>query len=127
MRYYRLSDTAVIDLDPVLFDALASEKRAAHRPYVEDPKPTVTASQKIVSGPVVITELAATKTWTVAPKTQAEIDDEAEALQRATDYAQAKAVYLDLRNGVGTAGERLARLEKVVARLLRDVLLSRVV
>ena len=31
-----------------------------------------------------------------------------------------KGIYQDLRDGVGTAEQRLARVEKVVARLLRD-------
>lgn len=56
------------------------------------------------------------------------VDLSAEELQAIQDQKdaeaerqQAKAIYLDLKKGVGTAGERLTRVEKVLARLLRDM------
>lgn len=61
--------------------------------------------------------------WTVIPLTQQELDDLAAEAQDAADYAaeiaQAKAVYLDLKNHVGTAGERATRMENVLAFMLK--------
>ena len=52
--------------------------------------------------------------WTTEALSQAEIDDAAE-------LAQAKALYLDLKNHIGTTGERATRLENVVARIMKDM------
>lgn len=41
-------------------------------------------------------------------------------LQDKATLNQIKAVYLDMKNGVGTAGERLQRVEKACAWLLRQ-------
>lgn len=125
MKYYRTSDAAVIDISAEQFAALAPAKQGAHRPYSVAPLPAVTSTQKAVPGHVVVTDTTAAKTWTIVDKTQSEIDAEAEAVQSAVDYSQAKTAFNDLRNGVGTAGERLTRIEKVLARLLRDSLLAR--
>lgn len=51
--------------------------------------------------------------WEVVAKSQAELDDAAE-------LAAVKALYLDLKNHVGTSGERATRLENVVARMMKD-------
>lgn len=122
MRYYRTSDEQVVDVSADVFGELAPQKQAVHREYSVDPVPSFTTTQRVVEGPVVVTETAATKTWSVIEKTQAEKDEDAENAQRLVDYAQARAVYVDLRNGVGTAAERLARVEKVLSRLLRDAI-----
>lgn len=54
-----------------------------------------------------------TKQRTVEAIPQEVIDDRG-------DLAAVKAVALDLKNGVGTAGERLARVEKVLFRMMKD-------
>ena len=51
--------------------------------------------------------------WQVVAIPQEELDDAAE-------LAQIKAVYLALKNGTGTQLERLVRVERVLARLLKD-------
>ena len=51
--------------------------------------------------------------WEILPRDQADIDAEAER-------EQAKAMYQDLKDGVGTQLERLVRTEKVVAYLLKS-------
>lgn len=50
--------------------------------------------------------------WTIVPRSQEDLDTEAER-------EQAKAKYDDLKTGVGTQGERLVRVEKVAAHLLK--------
>ena len=52
--------------------------------------------------------------WEILPRPQADIDADAER-------EQAKAMYLDLKNGVGTQLERLVRTEKVCAYLLKNL------
>jgi len=46
--------------------------------------------------------------------------DELDALADQAERDIAKALYLDLKNGVGTSVERIVRIEKVAARLLKD-------
>lgn len=64
---------------------------------------------------------ANTAVWTasVVPKTAEEQAEYARQQDIAAKQAQAKAVYTDLKNGVGTAGERATRLERVVAWMLK--------
>jgi hypothetical protein len=61
--------------------------------------------------------------WTVIPLTQEELDAIAQAEQDAADAAaeleQAKAMYQDLQDGVGTQLQRLVRVERVDAYLLK--------
>ena len=52
--------------------------------------------------------------WEVVARDQADIDNEAELVV-------IKALYLDLKNHVGTSGERATRLENVVARIMKDM------
>ena len=52
--------------------------------------------------------------WEILPRSQEDLDAEAER-------EQAKAMYQDLKNGVGTQLERLVRTEKVCAYLLKDL------
>lgn len=72
------------------------------------------STHKIQEAPPTIDVNANTHThgWTVVPYTQEELDNEAEK-------NQAIAIYLDLKNGVGTSGERLLRVERVAAHLLK--------
>lgn len=56
------------------------------------------------------------------PLTAEEIALKAEADAAEVTRLQIKAVYLDLKNGTGTAGERLVRIEKALAWLLRQPL-----
>ena len=52
--------------------------------------------------------------WEVVARDQADIDNDAELVV-------VKALYLDLKNHVGTTGERATRLENVVARIMKDM------
>jgi len=56
----------------------------------------------------------------VVDKTQEEIDAYQAELDAEATRQQLKAVYTALRDGQGTAGERLIRVEKAVAWLLRN-------
>lgn len=51
-------------------------KAALLRPLVTDPLPTVTALQKIASGPIVIEATQARETWIVVNKTASELEAE---------------------------------------------------
>jgi len=52
--------------------------------------------------------------WEILPRSQEDLDAEAER-------EQAKAMYQDLKDGVGTQLERLVRTEKVCAYLLKEL------
>jgi hypothetical protein len=90
---------------------------------VDDPTlPTFDATTQKLVGSFVDDDLAHTRTFkmVVAPLTQAEQDSKTATLQDEATRQQIKAVYSDLKNGVGTASDRLLRLERAVAWLLRN-------
>lgn len=88
----------------------------------DDTKPSYdVATEKLVQMTV---DNDAAFTRTVKWVKQAMTPDELTAYQQrqadAATLTQLKAVYNDLKNGVGTAAERQLRLEKAVAYLLRE-------
>lgn len=60
--------------------------------------------------------------WVDVPKTQEELDEYAKNLELQSEEVQLRSVIADLKNGVGNAGERIARVERVCAYLLRRLL-----
>ena len=96
----------IVGLDPGI--ALLLHVQAADPAY--DP-----ATQRLLSAAPVVDIPANTLTFsrTVQAIPQAELDS-------ATELDQIRAVYLALKNGTGTVAERLTRLEKVVARMIKD-------
>lgn len=100
--------------------ALAPQKRQWIRPLVTDPQPTPTAQQRVQRGGYVVEAEQVRETWTLVDKTPEELAAEAAAAERETDYAQLRQVHIALRDGTGTQAERLRRVERVCARLLRD-------
>lgn len=68
-------------------------------------------------------DAACTRTfqWVIVAKTAEEQAAYAEAQADEVTRQQIKAVYQDLKNGVGTNIERLQRIEKATAWLLRNV------
>lgn len=121
--YYRTTDGALRDLTAEQYAALADSKKATLRLWIVDAKPTPSATQVLVDGGIVVGDTEAHQTWTLRDKTQAELDADAAAAARATDIEQIKAVLTALKNGTGTSAERLTRLERVVFRLAKDLLL----
>lgn len=120
--YYRTTDAALRDLTADEYAALAQSKRDTLRVYSIDPQPTPSATQYVVAGPVVVDATTARKTWELRAKSaeQIEADTFAAAQAAALAAATAPAVYRALRDGTGTAGERLVRVERVCAWLLRQ-------
>ena len=81
------------------------------------------ATQKLgnPTTPVVdLVEQTITRSRAVVALTAEELQAIADAEADAAELAQLKAVYLDLKNGVGTSTQRLVRVEKVLARVMRD-------
>lgn len=64
-----------------------------------------------------------TFSWQVVAKTQQEMDEFQRQTQDAATLQIIRDVYQDLKNGVGTAAERLTRVERAVAWLLKDNIL----
>ena len=121
--YYRISDGALRDLSPEQFAGLqANGKADGLRVYVLDTRPTPTATQAVEEGPVVVGPVEAHRTWTLRDKTAAELAADQAATDRAADLDQIRTVLTALKNGTGTAAERLTRLERVVFRLAKDML-----
>ena len=114
----------IVGLDP---DIVPLRNTEGLRPVpVFDPEnPTVPvfdpATQVVEGGPSVVDVDANTytRTWVIRALTQEELDNIATNTANEVERDQAKAVYADLKNGVGTQIERLERLEKVAAHLLK--------
>jgi hypothetical protein len=90
---------------------------------VDDPTvPTFDANTQKLVNSFADDDAAHTRTFkmVVAPLTQAEQAARQQALQDETTRQQIKAVYSDLKNGTGTASDRLLRIERAVAWLLRN-------
>lgn len=119
--YYRTTDGAVLDLSAEQLASLAASKRDTLRPYSVDVKPVPTATERVDAGPVVVTALAARKTWVLVALTPSELALIQLRQQRDADLIQIRAAYAALKNGTGTAGERMTRCERILARLLLDI------
>lgn len=118
--YYRTSDARVIDVDPSVVSALSAPKRATLRQYSVDAPPVPTAVQYVVEGPVVVDATTARQTWELRAKPADQIAVEQFLAQQQATLEQARALYSALKNGSGTASERLVRVERVCAHYLRD-------
>ena len=84
---------------------------------VEEAQPTFDPALERLERTAPVVDVAAnthTHGWAVVPRDQADIDADAELVV-------IKALYLDLKNHVGTSGERATRLENVVARIMKDL------
>jgi hypothetical protein len=60
--------------------------------------------------------------WVDIPKTQAELDEYAKNEELNSEEAIMRTVIVALKNGTGTAGERITRVERVCAYLLNRLL-----
>jgi len=85
------------------------------------------ATEKLVSGMVVdLPNTEYRREWTITPLTQQELDNNAADAADAAERAQAKAVYLQLKNvdvdslSNSEKNAHLQLLSRVVARLIRD-------
>lgn len=119
--YYRTTDEAILDLSEDLVAELAPSKRDTLRLYSVDPLPSPTPTHNVEAGPVVIEATTARKTWVLVAKSAEQIEAEAFAANQAATLQQARAVYTALKNGTGTASERLVRVERVCAYYLREL------
>ena len=88
-------------------------------PLLIDTQPVPSAAQVLVNAGILFTQTTATQTWSLRAKTAAELDADAATVERAA--IKAPALIAALQSGTGTAGERLARCERVLVYLLRNV------
>ena len=106
-KWPRADGEPIVDLNPDI--ALLLEVEGAQPAY--DPL----THRLIRSAPVIdIPGNTHTHGWTTEALSQDEID-------AAAELVAVKALYLDLKNHVGTSGERATRLENVVARIMKDM------
>lgn len=59
--------------------------------------------------------------WKVVALTSAELAERQARAADAQDRQQIKAIVTDLQNGTGTTAQRLARVERALVRLIKDV------
>jgi len=79
------------------------------------------ATEKVVVAEPVIDETnnTLTQAWQIAPFTQQEQDEYADRQANKIEIDGIKSVYQDLKNGTGTAGDRISRVESVLAFMLK--------
>lgn len=115
MIYYRLSDGSLHNLAPEFYAALAPSKRAGLREWVAVAAPTPSATQTVAPAAPVITDTTATQAWTLVDKPAEQVASEQEA-------GQIRAILTALKNGAGTSAERMARVERVLFRVAKELL-----
>ena len=89
-------------------------------PLVIDPQPAFNPVTQRRSPSYIIEAGQVRKTWAVVPLTAAELED----ADAATQLTQIQAVLADLRNGTGTTAQRLQRVERVCAQLIKRLALK---
>lgn len=83
--YYRTTDGSTHDVSAEQYALLeANGKAALLRLWSVDPMPTPGASEVVISGGIVVDATTARQTWTVRPKTQAELDADTNSLELPT-------------------------------------------
>lgn len=102
----------------VQWDGVAPRDPEWTRPEVPTVPPEPGPGNKVVEGSPSITADSAIQVWLEVPKEQVDLDAEADA----ADRSAVKAVLQDMRSGVGTAGERISRVERVLFRIAREAL-----
>jgi len=86
-------------------------------PFVETAAPTVTSNQIAHVVDPVVNNNTVVMTWAIRDKTQQELHSEIDA----AEIVQAKAAYRALLAGTGTNLVRLERLERVLARVMKEL------
>jgi hypothetical protein len=114
MSLYAATDTSNVFVQWV--DYSGSTVPTGYKPATIDSFPGFDPNtQKVVEGTPIITNGTARKTWSVVPLSQNELNDLADSAERAAlDLLKA-----DLKNGVGTNAERIARNERFSFLLFR--------
>ena len=92
------------------------------RRVINDTQPAFNAATHKLIRTSVDDDNAATRTfrYEAIPLTQAELDAKAQAAADEAERQVLRAAYLDLKNGTGTQAERLRRVERAAAWLLRQ-------
>lgn len=122
-RYARIENGAVVEtrVMPDNFDPAAVAHKGDFRIVNILPDPAFDpATQKLEGWGYVLFPEYVEAQRDVVQMTQQEQDDYAEAQDAEQERQLALSYYNDLRNGVGTNLERLVRLERVAARLIKD-------
>lgn len=120
----RISETPIradgkipADLDPAveLVDIVDPPAQPAFNPATQKVVSTTSEQAGAVGFPIRLVY-----DWSVVALSQAELDAKAAESSAANERDQLKAVVSALRDGTGTTGERVARVEKACARLITD-------
>ena len=124
MKYARIVADAVAEIRDMASNFNPDEVRHKYdyrlANYLPDPAYNA-ATEKLSGEAYAINPDSVDVVKVVVALTQAEIDARAQAAADADELAQIKAVYQDLKNGVGTQLVRLTRCERVLARMLKDI------
>ncbi len=102
--------STLVDLTPEQYATMQGNGKALFlRLYLIDAQPTPSASQKVIEGTPLVTATEYHKTWTLANKTQAELDADAQAAELVQLKAMVAALTTVIDAGVTTAPATLAQ------------------
>ena len=119
MKYALIESELVVEVRNMAsnFDPAEVAHKFDFRVVILQPDPVFDpATEKLQGYTYVVNPADVEATRVVVALSQAELDALAEQAERDV----AKALYQDLKNGVGNNTARLLRVEKVLARLLKD-------
>ena len=120
MTTYAILDESLQFVEWRDFDTFPVSKPGRVLLQVVDDLPVFDANTSKLAEDVPVVGVAdVRKTWKIIPLSQIEL----KLIEDGVLYDQAKAVYLDLKNGVGTQAQRIARIEAVLAWILKRIAL----
>lgn len=118
MNYYNVTTFKIVSIDPVLYAKWVTDGNPKAQAFTLLPDPP-TYDSATQHAPVF-----ENGSWVVRDKTVEELQAEAGKVQDAATLSQILNFVTALKNGEGTAGERLQRLEIAVAYLIKKTLLQ---
>lgn len=124
--YYRLFDSALLELTPEHFAGLAQSKRDGMRLFVIDAQPAPTANQVVIDAGIVVGPVEAHQTWALRSKTAEESEAEAIQAEKAqiTTYIADIQTQLDISNATRaamTTNQRFNALESDTRATMKAV------
>lgn len=125
MKYAQIVDNAVVELREMRddFDPATVAHKFDWRPTTDIADPTFDPTVERLGGVVYAVNGGVVEGQReIIPLTPEQIATRARALELKAQGSQLRNIYVALKDGTGNAGERMARVESVVAWIMRDAL-----
>lgn len=114
--FYNIETNEIVDIDPAVYSKWQADRNPKAARFA--PLPAKPAYNPATQKPPVFQNGA----WAVPSKSAEELAAEADAAAATEETRQIRLIVAALKAGTGTAAERLARLERAVAHLIKQSL-----